>query len=328
MKRKNQCIWHRSRMNIFLDYNAQLRDEMVRVLPTRGKREKDAFAALDIREQAWRFLNWQSRLVHPHPREINIAEDFDGLPDVQANRILVDALLASLARGDDVTGHLSRDVTQGYCCSRRPGRKGGPDFDLLLNEWGIHHFHLKQASGNGGFKERSNQLLYAIIGRGVAFVLAVAPHGAWTSRRFIETTIRSWPNQGLFVALPGILPGRDWTEDEHKGLRKAGVTTLANVDDRCWISGVTGGITSALVSLRVSREADQLLRCVDQATREPERVERQLRYLAAQRAVSWPRAPAISIRRLYGLDRFCFGFFEEKSRTALLIETDPRRVSG
>ncbi len=300
-------------------YTAQLQAEMLRVLPTQSRREKDVFAALDIHEQAWRFMNWQSRLVHPHPRQVNKAKGFDNLPAVQANRSGVEALLADLAQSNEVNAHLSHDMMQGYCI-HPPGRKDGPDFDLLLNEWSIHHLHLDQARGRNGSRARSKELLYVIFGRGVAFVLAVAPHGAWTSRRLIEATVRSWPSQGLFIAL-NVLPGRGWTEDEHKGLRKAGVTTAAVVNARCWMSGVTCGMSTALVSNRVSRETSKLLRCIYQASEQPEHLCRQLTENAAINGVAWPAEPTISVKWLIGPDRYCFGFVEEISGAKILIDT-------
>ncbi len=312
------------RVPVRTDYIAQLKDEMVLRLPTKSRREKEAFAALDVREQAWRFLNWQSRLVHPHPRQLNKAVGFDDLPAVQAHKSNVEALLANLVRGDDVNAHLSYDVMQGYCL-HRPGRKDGPDFDLMLNEWGIHHLHLDQAPGKGGFRARSEELLYAIIGRGVAFVLAVAPHGAWTSRRLIEATVQSWPNQKLFVSL-NVIPGQDCSEDEHKALRKAGVMTTAVFGNQCWLSGVTLGVSSALVSNRISRETSQLLRSVYQATEHPEHLERQFLNIAAKNGVVWPGEPNIVVRWVKGSDRYCFAFVEEATGLRLLIETDLGRV--
>ncbi len=307
-------------MTVRADYVAQFQDEMVRMLPTRGGREKDAFAALDVHEQALRFMNWQSRLVHPHPRQVNKASGFDSLPAVQANRSGVEALLASLARGDDVNAHLSDKVMQGYCI-HPPGRKDGPDFDLLLNEWGIHHLHLDQAPGKNGFRARTRELLYVIFGHGVAFVLAVAPHGEWTSKRFIETTVRSWPDQGLFVALNGVLPGQGWTEDEHKGLRKTGLTTAAVVNDRLWISGVTCGMTMALMSTRITRETGKLLRCIHQASEQPEHLKRQLMDNATVNGAAWPEKAIVTVRCLRGPDRYCFAFIERTSGATMLIET-------
>jgi hypothetical protein len=123
-------------------------------------REKDAFASLDVREQVWRFMNWQSRLVHPHPREVYRANGFDDLAIVQTNRFRVEALLASLALGGEVTAYLSNGIKQGYCL-HSPGRKDGQDFDLLLNEWGIHHLHLR----TNDLRAESNELLYVILCR-------------------------------------------------------------------------------------------------------------------------------------------------------------------
>ena len=302
------------------DYIGQLKSEMVRVLPTRSSREKDAFARLCVDEQAWRFLNWQSRLVHPHPRQVNKAEGFDNSPIVQTNRPSIEALLTSLARGDNVNSHLSHDIMQGYC-TRPPGRKHGPDFDLLLNEWGIHHLHLGQAPGKNGFKTRTDEQLFVIFGRGVAFVLLVARHGAWTNRDLIEATVRSWPNQGLFVNLPGVLLGRGWTEDEHKGLRKVGATTAAVVNDKCWMSGVTGGITTALVSTRLSRETAQLLRQISHANEHPDHLLSLLKRNAAMVGVAWPSRPSISLRWLAGPNRYCFAFLECSSFATVLVDT-------
>ena len=298
------------------DYLEQLSTEMVRILPTRSRREKEAFAALDVDEQAWRFLNWQSRLVHPHPRQVNVADGFDGLPAVRANRASVDALLGSLARGDDVRGHLSKGVVEGYCI-HPPGRKDGPDFDLMLNEWGIHHLHLDGSPGTG-FKPRTRDVLYVILGRAAAYVLAVAPHGAWTSRQLIAAAQRTWPHQGLFVPT-GIPPGKDWTEDEHKALRKVGMTTVALHDDKLWFSGVTLGITSALVSGRIVREAGHVLRQAHHASEHEGELLEGLRRNAGLNGAAWPAIPQVSLKAISAPDRYCFALVEEHSRAMLLV---------
>ncbi|MBN9509764.1 MAG: hypothetical protein J0I21_11720 [Alphaproteobacteria bacterium] len=293
------------------DFFVQLQAEMVRALPVRSLREKKAFATLSLDEQTWRFMNWQSRLVHPHPRQVNKAVGFDCLPEVRANRQRVDALLGRIARGDDLSPHLSKRVCEGYRL-RPPGRKDGPDFDLLLNEWGIHHLHIHPAPAS------SKELLYAIFGRGVAFALAIAPHGVWTSRQFIASALQSWPNQGLFVPL-NVAPGQDPSANDHEALRKAGMTIPVTHGDRVWLSGVTLGLTTALVSTRVSMEASRVLRCLRQATEAPDHLASQLMAVAALNHKSWPAQQVIGIRWLSGPDRYCFAFVEETSGATLLI---------
>jgi hypothetical protein len=304
-------------MHIQTSYVSQMQSEMLRLLPTRGRREKDGFAALTVDEQAWRFMNWLARLVHPHPRQVAIAQGFDELPAVQSNRRDVDALLTKISRGCDLNARLSDDVNEGYC-SHPPGKKHGPDFDMLLNEWGIHHLHLSSEPGKQGFNKRTKELLYVIFGLRAAFVLAVSSHGAWTSRRLIEAAIRSWPQQKLFVPL-NVHPGRDPTENEHKALRKAGANTASLVGEQLWISAVTCGISTALVSLRTSQEACRVLRCVCQADEHPEHLTRQLMEAAAINGLTWPVCPTVHVHCFRGPDRYCFGFIEEASGTVLLI---------
>ena len=134
----------------------------------------------------------------------------------------------------------------------------------------------------------------------MAFVITVARHDACTSRQLINIAVKSWPRQTPFIPLPDMLPGRDWTEDEHKGLRKASITTVTVVDGRCWLSSITGGITAALVSTRISKETSRVLRCLDQAERYPERLEQQLIKGAAINGIALPAGPRVNVRCFSG----------------------------
>ena len=294
-----------------VNYLAQFQAEILRVLPTRSVREKDAFLKLELREQAWRFLNWQSRLVHPHPRKVYKALGFDEAPMVKQNRKAVEMLLAGIAQGEVVGRHLSKDITNGYCIHSLD-RKNGPDFDLLLNEWGIHHLHIVPG--------RSRELLYVIFLPGAAFALTVAPHGSWTSGELVETAISSWPDFRLFIPLNGIVPPRkNYSEGEHAQLRKVGLGTIYTFDSKAWISRVTLGITTALISTRLAREASRLLLCLHRATERPDYIVQQLIACSERHRIVWPERPIISVQWCCGPNRYCFGFVEETCGATVLI---------
>ena len=131
--------------------------------------------------------------------------------------------------------------------------------------------------------------------------------------------MQSWPNRRLFIPLDGILPGRDWMENEHKALRKYGMTTAAVVDEKSWISSVTLGLSTALVSARVVNETCRVMRCLHQATNHPENLARQMMDHAAANGASWPAKPLVNVRWFCGPDRYCFGLVEEVSGATLLI---------
>ena len=93
------------------------------------------------------------------------------------------------------------------------------------------------------------------------------------------------------------------------------------MDNQMWFSGVTCGITTALVSTRVSREAEQLLEQLHYADEQPIHLYKQLQAKAALNNACWPAKPEISIRWSKGFDHYGFSFVEESSGATLPIDT-------
>ena len=299
------------------DFRADLRRAIIEALPTRGLEEQEAFASLDIVEQTWRFLNWQSRLVHPHPRQIFHAAGFRTSTAFQLHREEVTSLLAKLAAGVDVGPHLSKGTREGYCFHRN-NKKHGPDFDLLLNEWAIHHLHLSSEPRGGGFNTRSDHLLFVIVLPGEAYAVAVGTHDDWTALRLVEEVVRSWPEKRFFISL-GVEPGQAFTPQEHLELRKAGLNTVAQVEKVSHVCRITFGLTTALVSIAVSREAARVLRMIDNMSIDPSNVLLQMQEEAARAVLQWPRQPRLRIVRGSAPQQWVFGILEELSGTRLII---------
>ena len=116
------------------------------------------------------------------------------------------------------------------------------------------------------------------------------------------------------------MPGRDWPEDEHKALRKVGMTTAALLDGRMWISGVTLGLTTALVSSRISSEASHVLRQIHRASEHENELLEGLRQNAQLNDnTRWPAVPRVRLKAVSAPDRYCFAFVEEHSQATVLI---------
>ena len=110
-------------------------------------------------------------------------------------------ILASLNKGTDLTPHLS--PMKGARAAFRRARAGGTWsayirlVDLVLNKWGIHHFH---AAGSG-------LLIFSHLDHAsaVARIIDFMPHdGDWKlERRLIAIVVDNWPEAGIVEAVRG-----------------------------------------------------------------------------------------------------------------------------
>lgn len=69
-----------------------------------------------------------------------------------------------------------------------------PYDDMLLNDWGIHHFHLGESMEKDGFIKRTDELAFVIFNDDNAYIIAIQKHGNWANQKFIEEIDKNWPN--------------------------------------------------------------------------------------------------------------------------------------
>lgn len=271
-----------------------LRLAMVRALPTRSRRDAEAFASLELRDMLVRFLAWESRLVHPHPRRVLRAQGLEqsrGFRDREAD---VRWLLGKIAAGIAVRPHLSDDVARGYV-PRPAGRKVGPDLDLLLFDWGIHHLHLSHEVGANGFVKRGGDLLFAVFRPGTAYVLAVGGHGSWTDVGMVESAVRSWPSADLFGELKGMPSGRGVNPHERKTLRHAGVNSTVVIDGKAYVGSVSMGLSSACTPTIASLRASRILRVLRAVADDEAELRSWIMEQCRALGLDWPRRPKLTI---------------------------------
>lgn len=65
--------------------------------------------------------------------------------------------------------------------------------DLLLNDWGIHHFHLGLAPEPGGYQQRTGPLLYAWVADSDLYAITIQAHAAWTDEVLLNEVLDHWP---------------------------------------------------------------------------------------------------------------------------------------
>jgi hypothetical protein len=130
------------------------------------------------------YLNWRSRYVGTRPRMVNVEPAALSDPRWLAKGAEIDAFLAEVRNGEDLTPHLSlKPRTRGYAPAARA--KGASDEDrwsdkdYTLNTMGLHHFHLGTVIEPEGHASRTDELVFARVSRDRFDVIAIFDHSVF-----------------------------------------------------------------------------------------------------------------------------------------------------
>ncbi|WP_156000293.1 hypothetical protein [Thioalkalivibrio sp. ALMg9] len=191
---------------------------------------------------SYKFFNIRKRRVPPLCRDVH---ESSRLSCPQEHQSGYAALKAKFANGDDVTPHLSKTILSDTY------------EDYLLNDWGIHHFHLGQNISNG-FAGRTGPLLFALVGNSDVYFIDIKAHGAWREQELIKTLHEEWPEAIANYRINGVLGlAYQPTNDDIAKLRKAGVQTLVQVDEGVVYGPIGGGYSTAGTSVQSKMLADR-----------------------------------------------------------------------
>jgi hypothetical protein len=188
------------------------------------------------------FFDLSRRMIPIGTRKIEIADDFD-CPPAQKNGWI--NLQDKIRRGDDLGPHLS-------------WADSFSNNDGLLNEWGVHHFHLgmKPDTHRPYYVERSTPLLFALVDETTVYAINIYRHGAWEDKRIIESLHRNWPDLISRDRLQGI-QGEVLTTDERRKIRKSGLQAAIATEDGSVYGSIGGPINSIGLKLQSMIDADR-----------------------------------------------------------------------
>jgi hypothetical protein len=210
------------------------------------------------------YFNWQSRLVPTHPRKVQRSAEFDQNPIAAARSVVLAEIIRDIEQGADLTKYLSRRVRIGFELPRDPDKKhlsSLKHLDLLLNEWGVHHFHLSTNAESDGFVERDDPLLFLMFRANNAYLLDIGTHKSFADDKLARIAVTNWPNDQLFLELKGVVGlqrGSPYTVEERKKLRSAGLSSFIQIDNR--VFSAAGGISTAGTAARASLWANRVIR--------------------------------------------------------------------
>jgi len=193
-------------------------------------------------EVAMHYVNLQRRRVRQRIRTALIAKE---LVVPAHHRTAFDALLRKMSAGEDLNAHLSRSVL----------RDANYD-DALLNDWGMHHFHLGTRFEDDGFVERTDDVVCAIVHWDRVYVAGIRRHGEWAAHELIDAVDVNWPDLLTPLALDG--DGPRYSPAQHKLARKSGVWPVTVLRDGRAVMPPGGGISTSGRGLRVSMRVGRM----------------------------------------------------------------------
>jgi hypothetical protein len=170
------------------------------------------------------FENYHRRRVSVQPREVHRAQPFHFPSESDFSehelRSRVEAVAEKAEEGRDLNPHLSRNLSN---VSYNDG---------ILNDWGIHHFHLGDEIESDGFIERTGELLYARVKDEDFYMIGVYGHDSFSDKDLISVENNNWPEVIERFKLPEDIELLcSYDDDQIREARDAGVQVAIELDD-------------------------------------------------------------------------------------------------
>lgn len=189
------------------------------------------------------YANVKHRRVSVRPRKVHKASYSVPSPLAAGEQ----AFLAAVAAGDDLLPHQSTRL------------EDHAFDDGMLNDFGIHHFHLGTVpyARNPKFRDRRDPLLFAVVRPDDLYVIGYYKHQEWAKRDLLDVIHAMWPDL-LAAAIPGIAPqplGFNASDADIKNFRKAAINPITQRPDGTPHVSPGGGAALDGTSARVAAYA-------------------------------------------------------------------------
>ncbi|WP_429165385.1 hypothetical protein [Aeromonas dhakensis] len=186
------------------------------------------------------FWNAKSRLLDSKPRKVVLSDTFI-CPEEHLHGWL--RLQKVIESGQDIKPNLSRLVTQITV------------LDQMLNDWGVHHFHLG-VKIKSKFVKRTGPLLFALVTKDIFYAIGVYNHDDWVNADVVETVHRNWPEAISRYRVNGIQPDDGFTEAERATIRDKHANAFFNTSDGTVYAPIGGGVVASGVNLKAVMDTD------------------------------------------------------------------------
>lgn len=157
---------------------------------------------------------------------------------------VIDDIVQRAESGDDLSPYLSR-------------RMKSVDYeDALLNDWGIHHFHLGGVLESDGYVKRTGDLLYGLVRDNTLFLIDVLHHNSFEDTDLLEVVHSTWPALMEPWRARGTSATTTVTPELRKKLRRRGIIATFVANDGTLYFPPGGGYMSSGLSAQAILRRD------------------------------------------------------------------------
>ena len=132
--------------------------------------------------------------------------------------------------------------------------------DLLLNDWGIQHFHLSRRYREDGFVQRSQYQVFTYVTQDTMYMIQADPHDAddlYNMQEMVRILRDNWPELMRKSHMQGVTGLTEKMDDHAYGIiRNAHITTFTELGENEVYAMIGGGYAANGFSLEALRSAD------------------------------------------------------------------------
>jgi hypothetical protein len=219
-----------ARIDFYADWIEHLRGELVKM--------GYSVNAKATNEEIWtQYFNVQHRRIPEVTRKVLVSREFQCPLNLKAG---LEFFRKKIENGEDLNPHVSRKI------------KNANFSDMMLNDWGIQHFHLGTrviAKGKSkGLIEGTEPVLFACVAANTIYFIDVKGHNDFEDKDIVEIVHNNWPDLLGFRSPSGRKLATQSTSKDILEMRNARIITAFDLTDGTVYTAPGGGYTGSGIS--------------------------------------------------------------------------------
>lgn len=225
------------------NFEADWIDHLRQCLARSAGWRSDEVSGLEDRYVPVHYFDSLRRKIGAMPRTLKFADDFFCPME---HMVGWRELQKKVQKGQDINPYLSKRCESLF------------NADGLLNDWGVHHFHLGTTSDstNPAYMSRTGPLLYALVTDSIFCAIGILSHTGFEDSLVLESIHRNWPDMISRHRLNGIAV-EELTSGQRRAIRRKNGNVNTAVADGTVYSPTSGGVTSSGMIVEAVRSADR-----------------------------------------------------------------------